>query len=255
MFGGKTVIITYHSIDDSGSVISTRPNVFRRQMSVLAEQGYTSKTLEEYVEGASAGDTGAGKTVVITFDDGFRNFRTEAFPILKEFGFRATVFLVTDFCGRHNDWEGNPKELPRQELLDWDEIRQLQEEGVEFGGHSRSHLYLTDLTESVLDSEIGGCRRAIEQELARTPVSFAYPFGKYDSSVKQAVKRYFPAACTTRLGTVGVRSDPLELSRIDSYYLSDPARLEKLFTRSFGGYLYARQGIRDLKAFAGLDRY
>lgn len=255
MADGEAVIITYHSIDDSGSVISTSPDVFRQQISVLASRGYPSKTLGEFIEGTSSGSADAGRSVVITFDDGFRNFRTEAFPVLKEFGFKATVFLVTDFCGKHNDWKGNPKELPRQELLDWDEIRDLANEGVEFGGHTRSHLNLSVLPAASIDEEIRGCRQALDRELGSKAVSFAYPFGKYNSAVKKAAGEHFGAACTTSLGRVRESSDPLELSRIDSYYLSAPTSMEKLFAKSFGGYLFARQRIRDLKSLAGLDRY
>ncbi|REJ78252.1 MAG: polysaccharide deacetylase family protein [Acidobacteria bacterium] len=255
MADGETVIITYHSIDDSGSVISTSPDVFRRQIANLSEQGFLSKTLREYYGEADSGRNGAGRSVIVTFDDGFRNFRTKAFPVLKEFGFKATVFLVTDFCGKHNDWEGNPQELPRQELLDWEEIRDLAGEGIEFGGHTRSHPILPELAKARIEEEIGGCRQTLEQELGRDVVSFAYPFGKFDSRVKDSVRKHFGIACTTSLGRVGHRSDLLELNRIDSYYLSDPASMEKLFTKSFGGYLFARQRIRDLKSLAGMDRF
>src|SRR5215831_16583733 len=92
-------ILTYHSIDDSGSVISTSPEVFRRQMECLHALNCKVISLKEFARVINEGAGLPRRTVVLTFDDGFRNFAAEAFPVLRRYGFQATVFLVTDTAG------------------------------------------------------------------------------------------------------------------------------------------------------------
>ena len=85
-----------------------------------------------------------GRAVIITFDDGYRDFLTEAWPLLAQYGFSATVFLVAGKVGRTNEWDHHyGQEIP---LLGWEEIRGLQKEGIEFGSHSMSHRPLTKLS-------------------------------------------------------------------------------------------------------------
>lgn len=244
----KIPILTYHSIDKSGSVISTAPEVFRRQMQYLSENGYKAVTLNEFISSLSEDKTPFLKTVVLTFDDGFQNFFSEAFPVLEKYGFRATVFLVTEFCGKNNDWAGNPPDLPSSKVLSWEEIRQLHRLGIEFGGHSRTHPDLTKVSDSRVESEIVESKAVIENALGSEVTTFAYPFGKFNPTVKQKVEKSYKAAVSTNLGKVRAGSDFFSLERVDTYYLSNPKIFNRLSSHSFDGYLSFRQIMRDFKA-------
>lgn len=247
-------IITYHSIDESGSVISTAPQVFRRQMKHLNENGYTIVSLKRLVEMLSAGDAPLSKTAALTFDDGYHNFYSEAYPVLADYEFNATVFLVTDFCGKYNDWNGNPDKLPRSKLLAWREVRELDACGVEFGVHTKTHPDLTKIFEEEVECEILESKAAIEDALGREAETFAYPYGKFDVPVKQTVEKHFAAACSTNLGKVKKGSDFFILERIDSYYLSSPQIFKALSSRTFDRYLTVRQAMRTLKSIISQQR-
>lgn len=241
-------IITYHSIDSSGSVISTSPDVFIRQMGHLSYSGYTAISLRELARSLRAGVPLDPKTVVLTFDDGFRNFYTEAFPILSKYRFSATVFVVTDFCGKHNDWPGNPDNFPRTKLLSWKEIKELDARGIEIGSHTRTHQDLTRLSEIEITAELLGSITAIADKLGRKPATFAYPFGKVDVRSRRLVEEYFDAACSTVLGKVGPRSDLFRLSRIDSYYLANQRLFEIIPSAAFDNYMRVRQAMRTVRS-------
>jgi len=244
----RVPIITYHSIDDSGSVISTAPSIFKRHVAALADAGYYSLTLRELVSRMNAGVPLPAKPVVLTFDDGFKNFYTEAYPILDTHGFTATVFLVTDHCGRFNDWAGNPKDFPRSELLSWEEIRELCDAGVEFGSHTRTHPDLMSISPSSLENEIAGSKASLDDELGVETVSFAYPFGRKDDRVKRTAAANFKAATSTVLGKVTPQSDLYALERLDAYYLSNPWILDRLDTAGFDRYMSFRQFLRNTKS-------
>lgn len=242
-------ILTYHSIDESGSVISTKTETFRWQMKLLSESGYRVVTLADLISLLGGGEELPDKLAALTFDDGFQNFYTTAFPVLDQYGFKATVFLVTDFCGGHNDWGGNPPELPRSALLSWHQIKELSSNGIEFGSHTRTHPDLTEISAEKVREEIAGAAAAIADATGRKPETFAYPFGRYNAAAKQVVEENFIAACSTNLGKIGFGSDLYSLERIDTYYLSDPKVFGSLATRSFDHYMRFRQVMRDLKAF------
>ena len=241
-------IITYHSIDDSGSVVSTKPSVFRQQMSKLSESGYRTITVGDFTDEVAAGRWPAAKTVILTFDDGFENFLSEAAPVLQEHSFTATVYLVTDRCGHFNDWSGNPQELPRSPLLSWTQIRELSAAGFEFGSHTVTHPDLTTLDPDAVEDEISRSKIAIEDEIGKEVKSFAYPFGRMTSAVRGAVENLYDSAGSTNLGKVTGRSDFHSLERIDAYYLSNPSSMGKLGTHRMDAYLAFRQALRKVKA-------
>jgi len=126
-----------------------------------------------------------GRAILITFDDGYRDFLTYAWSLLKRYGFSATVFLVANEIGKSNQWDRvYGEEVP---LLGWGEIRQLQSEGVEFGSHSATHQPLTGL--SITDVVCEGIRsRAILERELQTPIrAFAYPYGDVDQVVQHLI--------------------------------------------------------------------
>ena len=241
-------ILTYHSIDDSGSIISTAPSVFQRQMKYLKNAGYEALTLGEMADRQKKGAPLSGKIVVLTFDDGFRNFYTQAFPVLSDHNFSATVFLVTDFCGGHNDWSENPKKLLRSELLDWKEIRELNGAGIEFGSHTKTHPDLTRLSTNDMTTEMLDSKAKISDALGRNVSTFAYPYGRSNDKVRRIALENFDASCSTNLGMVSAGHDRASLNRIDTYYLSNQRLFEMLPTAAFNNYLFFRRAMRKVRS-------
>lgn len=241
-------ILTYHSIDESGSVISTSPDIFRRQMGYLSETNYNVVSLKDFVCSLVDKTPISAKTVVLTFDDGFQNFYSAAFPTLAQFKFKATVFLVTDYCDKYNDWAGNPKELPRSKLLSWQQIRELNDSGINFGSHSRSHPDLRKMPPEQVRNEMAASKLTIEDSLGCEVTTFAYPYGSYNTPVKKIAEETFSSACSTKLGKVRFGSDPYSLERVDTYYLSNEKIFNSLSSKSFDRYLKIRRAMRDFKA-------
>lgn len=245
----KIPILTYHSIDESDSVISTRPQTFRRQMMFLKNENFNVVSLKTLGRHLLENKPLPPKTIVLTFDDGFQNFYTTAFPILNEYDFRATVFLITDFCGKFNDWAENLPSLERSRLMDWNEIRELSEYGYEFAAHSRTHPDLTRISIEKAESEMAESKSAIEDNLGIAAASFAYPYGKYNASIEQLARNYYKSACSTELGKVKAGDNPFTLKRLDAYYLSNERVFRSVASASdFDWYMNLRQMMRDLKA-------
>ena len=243
----KISILTYHSIDDSNSVISTRLAAFQRQMEFLSKNDFNVVSLKGLINALDENRQLPAKTVALTFDDGYQNFYTRAFPVLKKYGFTATVFLVTDFCGACNDWPGNLKTLERSKLLSWSEIKELSREGIEFGAHTQTHPNLTKISEKQVYTEMSASKNVIEAKLGIEAVNFAYPYGKYNRQVKDTAHSIFKSACSTNLGKVNHHSDLLSLERVDSYYFSNDKFFSALDSRYFDYYLQLRQIMRATK--------
>src|SRR5215470_603768 len=150
---GRIAILTYHSLDDRGSVISVAPRVFAEHMRILHESNIKVISLSEVPnlqEPATAGDP----CVILTFDDGFQNVYKHGLPILQRYGFPATVFLVTDYCGKLNAWPSQPAAIAHQQLLGWAEIKEMNAAGFSFGSHTRTHPDLRSVTLEIAKDEI-----------------------------------------------------------------------------------------------------
>ena len=243
----KIPVLTYHSIDKSGSVISTDAATFRRQMKFLKEADFNVVSLSNLVKNFRENKNHPAKTIVLTFDDGFQNFYADAFPILGECGFTATVFLVTNYCEKYNDWEGNLPTLERSKLLSWNEIKELHKYGIEFGAHSLTHPDFTNIPLEQVRSELVESKMVIEDKLGSVVETFAYPYGKFNTAVKQLTAQNYVAACSTNLGKVQAKSDFYSLERVDTYYLKNERIFKSLDSVSFDYYLHFRQAMRKFK--------
>jgi len=242
-------ILTWHSIDEKGSVISTAPSLFRKQIEFLKKEGFQMLSISEILDSIGNGMPLPEKAIAITFDDGYHNIYSEAFPILKQYGCKGTVFLVTDYCGRISNWSGKRSSANRLPLLSWKEIEEMSDWGMEFGAHTATHPDLTRLPVQEAEKEIRQSRLAIQNHLDKEPVVFAYPYGKFNAEVKELVRRQFRAACTAILGSNINYHDPYALERIDMYYLSRERVYRSLTSRALLNYLKVRQFFRDVKAF------
>lgn len=243
----KIPVLTYHSIDESGSVISTDAATFRGQMKILKESDFNVVSLGNLIKNFGENKSLPDKTIVLTFDDGFQNFYADAFPILAEYGFIATVFLVTNYCEKYNDWEGNLPTLERSKLMSWSEIKELHNHGIEFGAHSLSHPDFTKISLEEVERELVESKSVIEDKLGSSVETFAYPYGKFNNDVKRLTAQNYAVACSTNLGKVKENSDFYSLERVDTYYLKDERIFKSLDSVSFDYYLQFRQVMRNLK--------
>ena len=241
MTRGRSCILTYHSLDSSGSVISVHPATFRQQIEFLIESGARIVPL-----GAARDTPGS---IAITFDDGFRNFFEHAFPVLREFRVPATVFVVSGYCGRHNDWPSQPRNdgVVTADLMSWSEVEELSRAGIEIGAHTVTHPRMSRLSNADVEEELSRCRAAIEDRTGRRVGSFAYPYGESTPEVRAAVRRQFQWACGTRLAYLTPESDAVDLPRIDMYYLQKRFWFEGLRHRRGSAYLSARGLLRGLR--------
>jgi peptidoglycan/xylan/chitin deacetylase (PgdA/CDA1 family) len=201
IFRNKQIpVLLYHSIDDSGSIISVYFNEFKKQMKFLKDNGFKSISLDEYITYIKDNKPAPSKSFVLTFDDGYLNFLSEVFPILRQYGFTATIFLATGYIGGSCEWI-KENSVPRLKILEWKDIIQLKNSGISFGTHTVSHPYMTELTDKEITYEILECKKLIEQKLGGPITSFCYPYGDYDERVLNIVKKNgFEAACSVDWG-------------------------------------------------------
>lgn len=236
-------ILTYHSIDDSGSVLSVSREQLLRQAAWLA-----SGPVEVVPLARIAGGSRQGDAVALTFDDGFRNFAELAWPILKDHGLPATLFVVGGRAGEDNRWQGREQPgVPALPLLDWPALERLRSDGLGIGSHALTHPRLSDLDDGALHEEVSGSRRLLEQRLGCTVEAFCYPYGVFDSRVRRAVAGCYRWACTTELRVLGAGDDPLALPRLDMFYYRSAGSLEAWGTTAFRARLWARARARALR--------
>ena len=210
-------ILTYHSVTDHPVDALRRWNVtpahFRDHIAYLTDAGYTSFTIAEYARLLqSAEPTLPERAVVITFDDGFADFRDSALPILLDHGVAATLFVSTAYVGRTSGWLG-PDNLSA--FLGWDDLVAIDRAGVEIGSHSHRHVALDELARAEARQEIERSRELLTAHLGHTVTSFAYPFGYHDAAVKQLVAAAdFLDACAVKNTLSGVGDDRFAIGRI-----------------------------------------
>ena len=240
-------ILTYHSIDDSGSPISCALEAFDRHVEWLTSGCVHVASLEELVGLPPEVDA-----VAITFDDAFRNFAEIAAPRLIAHGLPVTIFTVTGKVGATNAWDGVKTAVPDLPLLGWDALASLAARGIEIGSHTRTHCNLTQVAPSVVADEVRGSAEAIEARLGVRPTTFAYPYGCVDTVVADAVAATYKYACTTEFRTLDASVQPAWLPRLDAYYFQQPGILERWGTPVFDHFVRRRRTLRRLRRDAGL---
>ena len=238
--GARVPILMYHSISENlfGKShpyyqINTSAEAFSRQMRWLRNHGYRTLDLPELIEKFERRENLA-KTVVITFDDGYRDFLDGALPVLKQCGFSATIYLPTDRI------QDTPARLNGAEYLTWRDVRELRGEGIQFGSHTVSHPDMRSLGPEQIEYELGYSKEVIEQKLGEPINSFAYPFAfpeedaDFTRFLLDALENQgFQNGVTTILGRASRRSSPYFLPRLPVNSWDDDAFLQ---AKLEGGY-------------------
>lgn len=237
-------ILTYHSVDPSGSPISIEGGVFRRHVEWLASGMVPVVSVDTLL--CLPGDASA---LALTFDDGFANFATEAAPLLQDRGLPVTLFVVTGHIGGDNRWRGRGDAgVPMLPLLGWDDLGRLREAGVTLGAHTRTHPRLTRQNGPLLEAELAGAAAEMENRLGELPQGLAYPYGDLDDRVVRAAATCYQWACTTELRPLGEAESRHRVPRLDAWYFRDPARLADWGSPGFRAWLWCRRQGRRVRA-------
>jgi peptidoglycan/xylan/chitin deacetylase (PgdA/CDA1 family) len=208
----------YHRIAADGPPATARhrvsPSAFVEQLHWLRANGYRTVSIREWYHAMVARGPLRGRCIALTFDGGYRDFLTAAWPLLRRHKFSATVLLVTDAVGGKSSWDAGYGD--EAELLTWDEIVDLQRAGVEFGAHSATHQALTTLPVVEVVREAARSRATIQGRLGRVERIFAYPYGDTDEVVQHLVGAVgYVAGLSSRTGAATLDDSPLSLPRIE----------------------------------------
>lgn len=214
-------ILYYHSIMvEPGNELRMPPAEFEEQMQYLSQNGYQVITLDQLYNAFYNKGSLPAKPIVITFDDGYRDNFTNAFPIMQKFHFPATVFMVSSYI----DGEG---------FLTSDQLQQLQAEGWTIGGHTENHTNLSQVSAEVAAEELKNSRSTLEKLLGHPLKYIAYPFGGYNTNVMKLTQvDGYLAGFTTDRGWANSESNPYALQRIYCYANMGIKEFERRITNS-----------------------
>lgn len=205
-------ILMYHSVSRDGLFFCVRPAAFQKQMAYLARHHYRVVFLSELSRYFSAGQI-PPKTVAITFDDGYEDNYFEVFPVLRQYGFPATVFLTTG-------WVASADNKVGKQIMNREQIRQMHDSRlIDFQPHTVSHDKLNSLSKAAAAEEILGSKKFLDELLNKNCRFFAYPHGKFNEDTLAILRdNNFEFGLTTDKGLAGVNDDRYRLRRnaIDS---------------------------------------
>jgi len=179
----KVPVLLYHHIQPGG-FNTVKPSLFEKHINFLKKEGYEGVTFRQILYNSKLPD----KPVVITFDDGYEAIYRYALPILEKAGFKAVVFMLAGYVGKRNSWDLSLE--PRSvRHLNSEELTDLNHKGWEIASHAMSHKPLTGMSPEKIQWEAERSGRLLEELLNVKTTGFAYPFGRYNSDVKDAVER------------------------------------------------------------------
>jgi len=172
-------VLNYHQVEEkNGNPLTLWPDQFETQMSYLADEGYTSITIDEMMDALENGTPLPDKPVIITFDDGYADNYEYAYPILKKYGFKATIFLIYDFTNAYPNY------------LTWDQINEMKESGlIRFESHTMTHANLAELTSTdELRHEIADSHDLLSDKLGYDMHYIAYPGGRVNAEIEEITR-------------------------------------------------------------------
>ncbi|MET8582130.1 polysaccharide deacetylase family protein [Streptomyces collinus] len=234
-------ILMYHAVasapNDATRDLSVAPEAFAEQMALIGDLGLTPVTTAGLAAHWRRGGPLPARPVLITFDDGYEGVHRHALPVLARHGFPATLFVSTGWIKGAYDTGGG-----LDTMLDWPQVRDLADTGVEIGGHSHTHPQLDQLDDAALRAELEHSTDIITAELGTPPVSFAYPYGYSSRRVRQAVRAAgYGQALAVGNGLARRRQGPYALRRVT---VRRDTGVE-VFERLLKGRAIARNFARD----------
>jgi len=209
-------ILMYHSISETSSPATRAwthsPSTLRTHLGVLADEGCVPLTVSEYLAARRGHRPMPARPVVLTFDDGYRDFVTNALDLLAAARARATLYVASAYIGKTSDWRRPGARLP---MLSRRELADLPVDLVEVGAHGHTHAKLDTLSPAAAADEIRRSRAEVEDATGRAVSTFAYPHGSYDREVRRLVREAgFSGACAVRHALSWSGDDDYALARV-----------------------------------------
>ena len=206
-------IFMYHHVADSPieSEYYVPPDKFDDEMKLLNNWGYTTITTSMLVQAITKGASLPPHPIIITFDDSDGSQYTNAFPIMKKYGFTGVLYTVVSYIGRPTGLATDPN------FLTIDQLKEMAAAGWEIGSHTETHQNVTVMTDDQLHFEIVQSRKDLEQELGVPILTFSYPFGGANSAVTDFVHfaGYIAAVGATGYTADQGKSNLFELQRVE----------------------------------------
>lgn len=243
-------ILMYHSVSDDlggrrGRPLTVTPRMFAEHLEYLGSEGFSGHSVRELVAAWDGGERLGPKPVILTFDDAYRDFHSNALPVISRHGFSATVYVTTAYIGSST----NPLTGDRghhRPVLSVEELRDLVEAGIECGAHSHTHPQLDDVPPARLRGEVTRPKEVLEDQLQAPVLTFAYPYGYHDQAAKEAVAAAgYEAACRVGNMACAADADRFALPRLTVGSRTDVRRLAGLVRRSPSGLASARARTKD----------
>lgn len=201
--GPKILVLNYHQVQNRANSLAIPPADFEAQMNYLSSHGYVTITPDELYSGLNGELELPKKPVLITFDDGYADNYANAFPILKYYGMRATIFVIPAFVGVYKNY------------LTWDELREMADNGISIESHTMNHFKLEELPDDDIRSELLNSKQILEEKLGYDVEFLAYPTGTYNLHIAGIAKEVgYKGAFTIKYGNVDLGSNFYALERV-----------------------------------------
>jgi peptidoglycan/xylan/chitin deacetylase (PgdA/CDA1 family) len=195
-------VLMYHSIStDEKNSLCVSEDQFKGEMEWLHQNAYHTISIDEFYEALMNQGSVPENPILITFDDGYTDNFTTAWPILKEYGFTATFFIITDYVSPSR--------------IEWEQLSELVEQGNSIGSHTIHHYDLSKLSAVLQKKEIADSKSILDEKLDVTVKAFCYPSGKYNqTTLKLLSESGYSLGFSTKSGRVHAGDDPLLLKRV-----------------------------------------
>lgn len=201
------MVLNYHKVVDEHMSLSVPLADFEQHMKWLQEYGYTSITPEDLYEFIVNGRELPEKPVLITFDDGYKDNYTNAYPIMKKYGFKGTIFVVTGFLGVYDNY------------LTWEQAKELTDNGFSIESHTHNHKSMTEASDDDISRELAKSRDTIKEKLGVEADFIAYPTGTYNLHIAELVKEAgYKGAFTIKYDNASRDSNVYAIERVPIFH-------------------------------------
>ena len=223
MISKSIAILAYHKIGNAPGEWQTwsyvTADIFKNHLETLKRSGWKIISYQNFSEGLANPTMLPDKSLLISFDDGYRNNLTVALPILKEYNYNGVMFVPTNFVGGYNAFDADIFYEPKELMCTWEELILLENSGISIQSHGVNHVHLSDLSETELEKELVLSKTTLERKLRKTIDSISYPYGDWgkDFSLteKHLLKAGFKSAFLYGGGAFKTNNyHPFQISRI-----------------------------------------